>query len=122
MRHAIPSVSCVLDPERKSGDLQKATVRLHRYMDTDHRIHPGDMAAAVKEALVRSCTKLLKVNNTCKEHSFSRIHRSLAKVGSNILHTAITMREALVPMSYKLALSQVPDRSAEASRSPRAVG
>lgn len=26
---------------------------LHRYMDTDHRIHPGDMAAAVKEALVR---------------------------------------------------------------------
>ena len=27
-------------------------------MDTDHRIHPGDMAAAVKEALVRSCAEL----------------------------------------------------------------
>eukprot|EP00435_Cladocopium_sp_Y103_P037198 s2156_g9.t2 len=32
---------------------QPHDIRLHRYMDTDHRIHPGDMAAAVKEALVR---------------------------------------------------------------------
>lgn len=36
----------------------KFSARLHRYMDTDHRIHPGDMAAAVKEALVRSCAEL----------------------------------------------------------------
>lgn len=48
-----------LFPPRPKVVTPKLTVgpRLHRYMDTEQRIHPGDMAAAVKEALVRSEAK-----------------------------------------------------------------
>lgn len=57
MEQKTPEISVVSAKAQGRHTQTDCGPRLHRYMDTEQRIHPGDMAAAVKEALVRSEAK-----------------------------------------------------------------
>eukprot|EP00434_Breviolum_minutum_P014121 symbB.v1.2.012452.t1/scaffold860.1/size157271/21 len=73
--------TCNLSKQEKDYLFIAMCDTLHRYMDTEQRIHPGDMAAAVKEALVRCRTARRK--RAVRLEQLDREHREQKSMGRN---------------------------------------